>query len=178
VKDRVDMELLKDVIKRVKEGEESAMGIFYDLTHKSIYRFLFFLSKDENTAHDLCHDTFIKAFLSIKKLKDEGAALAWLFKIARNTFLDQKKKKNEEPITDQIERTLFSHHDIENLLTIKKVLLSFQEEDQILLLLIDMEGLSYKEASQSTGLSEDSIRMKLHRIRHAFILKFDSDETN
>jgi RNA polymerase sigma-70 factor (ECF subfamily) len=178
MKEKVDLELLKDVIKKLKGGDESAMGTFYDLTYRSIYRFSFFLSKDENAAYDLCHDTFIKAFLSIRELKDEGAALGWLFRVAKNTFLDQKKKKSEEHITEQIERTLFKNQDIENLLTIKKVLTSFHKEDQVVLLLVDMEGLSYKEASQATGLSEDSIRMKLHRIRQEFIQKFDSGETN
>lgn len=178
VKEKVDLVLLAETVKKIKRGDEAAMGSFYELTHRAIYRFSFFLSKDENSAHDLCHDTFVKAFLSMMEVKDEGAVLGWLFRIAKNNFLDKKKKNIEESISEEaLEESQPKTPDYEKWLSVKRILKDFEVEDRMILLMVDLEGLSYKEAGTAMGLSEDAIRMKLHRIRQDFIKKFNSPET-
>lgn len=178
MKESVDFEKLAIIVSKMKAGDESANGLFYDLTHRALYRFSFFLSKDQASAHDLCHDSYIKAFLNIKGLKNNRGALGWLFQIAKNTFLDQKKKTKESLVTDSEELETSKSSPLDEWLVVKKILSTMEVQDQMLLIMIDLEGLSYHEAAEAMELSDDSIRMKLHKIRQDFIKKYNSTETN
>ena len=53
-------------------------------------------------------------------------------------------------------------------MNLRKVLLKLEEEARLLLIMIDLEGNTYKEVSDIMILSENSIRMKLHRARLSF----------
>ena len=166
--ERIDIEELSLVIKLIKEGQVSSQGKFYDLTSKAIYRFAYLLSKNEQEALDICHDTFVKALSSIHKLKDNKAALAWLFQIARRTFLDQKKKKKEEQLEEKDEE-LISTNGQNDWIQVRQALRLLPEDERSLLILIDMEGLSYHEAGEVLGLTEDAVRMKIFRARQCFV---------
>lgn len=173
----VDLNKLKKIVQKIQNGDESAFGEFYDLTHKAIYRFSFFLSKNESLAHDLCHDSFVKALVSIKDIKDQDAVLGWLFRITKNTFLDQRKKKTEEALPDAEINLNGISPDFERWLSVKKALNDFSEEDRMLLIMVDLEGLTYKEAALAIETTEDAIRMKLHRLRQEFLKKYKTPET-
>jgi RNA polymerase sigma-70 factor (ECF subfamily) len=169
MKDEINLEELTITIKDIKDGHTFAQGKFYDLTSKAIYRFAFLLSKNEQQALDLCHDTFIKAFTNLHKLKDNKLALAWLYQIARHTFLDYKKKKKEEQLKDHEEEQVLSSNNDHQWIQIRQVLGLLTEEERTLIILIDLEGFSYHEASEVLGVSEDSIRMKIFRARERFL---------
>ncbi len=161
----------------MKQGSEEAQSRFYDLTSKAVYRFCFFLCKDQNIAHDLCHDTFIKALTHIKTLKDSKSALGWLFQLAKNGFFDLSKKKKEVALPEK-ETEVGVNPDYAKWLSVKEVLESFSPEDRMILILADMEGLTYQEVADSLGVTEASIRMKLHRLRQDFIKRYEPSETN
>lgn len=178
MKEQVDLSLLKEIVLKMKGGDEKARGQFYDLTHGAIYRYCFFLSKNQYEAHDLCHDTYVKAFVNVKGLKDETVALAWLFRISKNTFLDLRKKKKEDQLGEHEIQESSSSSDYVAWIAVRRILQSFDLEDRTILIMVDMEGMSYKETAEAIGQTEDAIRMKLHRLRQDFMIKFTPPETN
>ena len=62
----------------------------------SIYKFLFWRTKDEQVSQDLTSTTFQKAWISRASFKG-GSAQAWLYRIARNTLFDYWRKNKDVP---------------------------------------------------------------------------------
>jgi len=59
-----------------------------------IYNYLFHLCRDEQWAEDLCQETFAKAWKSRDGFHRTASVLTWIFRIARNSFLDDVKHRN------------------------------------------------------------------------------------
>lgn len=75
-------------------GEEAALTGLVNRHLKTVYNFVLRQSGEEAVAEDVTQETFIKAWKSLKKFDPKRRFLTWLLAIARNTFLDQLKKKN------------------------------------------------------------------------------------
>lgn len=169
---------LESVIKNLLEsGSENLKSDFYNLTYKKLYGYCLILTNHSEFADDVLHDTYIKAFRSLKNLKNPSKCNAWLRVIAKNIFLDSHKKsykKNEigifddtTSITDTSEAYL--KHDIITTLE------SLSPDDRELIYLIDMEGMGYKSASEVIGISEEALKSRIFRARKKFIEIYNSE---
>lgn len=176
-----DCEELGALVLRVQHGDERAQGELIDRTQERLFKFCLLLSHNREMAEDLCQEAFIKALHNIKRLQNPLTWLGWLYQIAKNLFIDHKRsaasKKNQHEISafDQVSEAKDS--EVEVILTVQKVLADFEPEERFLLLLIELEGCSYKEAGEHAGMSEDAVRSKLHRLRQAFVQKMKSLES-
>ena len=63
----------------------------------SMYNFAFRLTNDEDDANDLMQDTYLKAFRFINSFERGTNAKAWLFRILKNSFINDYRKKSKEP---------------------------------------------------------------------------------
>ena len=63
----------------------------------SMYNFAFRLTNDEDDANDLVQDTYLKAFRFINSFSQGTNAKAWLFRILKNSFINDFRKKSKEP---------------------------------------------------------------------------------
>jgi len=71
----------------------------------NVYNYLYQLSLNKHTAEELTQDTFLKVFKYFNSFKSQSSVKTWLFKIARNTYLNHNKKKclyNEETIEGKV----------------------------------------------------------------------------
>ena len=86
----------------IQAGAQSARDLLYRHFHRRVFAYLSVLAIDPDTAWDLTHDVFEKAFDAASRFDGEVAALApWLLAIARNTALDHlraaRRVAAEEP---------------------------------------------------------------------------------
>lgn len=63
----------------------------------SMYNFAFRLTMDEDDANDLVQDTYLKAFRFISSFERGTNAKAWLFRILKNSFINDYRKRSKEP---------------------------------------------------------------------------------
>ncbi|MGB3132834.1 MAG: sigma factor, partial [Saprospiraceae bacterium] len=63
----------------------------------SLNTFAFHLTYNEVDAQDLVQETYLKAFRFIEKYEEGTNAKAWLFKILKNAYINQYRKKNKRP---------------------------------------------------------------------------------
>lgn len=61
------------------------------------YNFAFRLTLDEDDAKDLVQDTYLKAFRFIESFQKGTNAKAWLFRILKNSFINDYRKKSKQP---------------------------------------------------------------------------------
>jgi RNA polymerase sigma-70 factor (ECF subfamily) len=90
----------------IEEGErqsysEQEKGEIFNhefLPHiNSMYNFAYRLALDRDDAKDLVQDTYFKAFRFIESFQRGTNAKAWLFRILKNSFINEYRKKVKEP---------------------------------------------------------------------------------
>lgn len=163
---------IKSLVRRVQQGDRQAPGELIDATQGLLFKFCFLLSRNREVAEDLCQEALIKAFQGIHQLQKPETFLGWLYQIAKNLFIDYTRsaayRKN---VSDEVLAEFEAGSDMEAVALVQEILAHFEPEEQFLLLLVELGGCSYKEAGERTGLSEDAVRSRLHRLRQAFIEK-------
>lgn len=142
----------------------------YDQCIDKIYRFIFLKVNSEDTAKDICSETFLKGWESYKSRKIDNPQ-AFLYRIARNLITDYYRKKGRtdtisaefasisDPNPGVAERVSFNS----DLDQIKTVLPCLKESYQNALIWHYIEDLSIKEIAKMTGKSEPAVRVLLHR---------------
>ena len=87
------------------------MEEIYDEYSETIYRYLLSLTKNKDIAEELTQETFYKAVKNINKFRNESSIKTWLYKIAKNVWIDYYKKSSklkEVTIDDYSEIILYN----------------------------------------------------------------------
>ncbi len=67
-----------------------------------LYRYLLKMTRDKQVAEELLQETFYRAMISLK-VKNMTQAKAWLFKVARNLYIDRtRKRKSEQQMVERM----------------------------------------------------------------------------
>jgi len=149
----------------------------------SMYNFAFRLTNDEDDANDLIQDTYLKAFRFINSFSEGTNAKAWLFRILKNSFINDFRKKSKEPAKvdyQDVETTYNSEEDAETNQTVDLRVESVQDliGDEIanalnalpvdfrtVIILCDVEGFTYEEMAKILDIPIGTVRSRLHRAR-------------
>jgi|SRR5689334_17255143 len=154
--------------------EELAMPLFDQL-----YNFAHWLTQNSSEAEDLVQETYIKALKGFSSFQANTNFRAWMYRILRNTFLtsrtglkatstvplDDEEEGLEMPATGGTPESIFLDKAQEQLLqsAMEQLPLRFRE----ILLLCDVEEMSYKEISESLSIPIGTVMSRLSRARKA-----------
>src|SRR5690606_27899676 len=80
------------------EAEKQKMSNTEFMPHiNSMYNFAYRLTLDQDDSKDLLQDTYLKAYRFIDSFQQGTNAKAWLFRILKNSFINDYRKKSKEP---------------------------------------------------------------------------------
>ena len=176
-------ELITDavLVSNYIKGDENSLSILIKRHKQKIYSFIYSTVYDRDVMEDVFQDTFIKVIRTLKlgKYNEEGKFLPWVMRIAHNLVIDHFRKNNRMPKFDNNrDFDIFSVISDSSLNAEKSLIKSQVEEDvrrlieelpedqkQVLVMRIYNE-MSFKEISNSTGVS---INTALGRMRYALI---------
>jgi RNA polymerase sigma-70 factor, ECF subfamily len=168
----LDPDDLNKNVRAAQRGDEEALAWLITQTKERLLRFVYFLCGDAALAQDLSQDTYLYAMEHLGELKEPAAFPRWIFLIAKNRFFDhQKSPRNKAHDTvENLDRMgKFAHvQDQELWVGVSRCLGELKPEDRAVLLLVDLEGYSYGEASEALKLSESALTSRLYRARAAF----------
>jgi RNA polymerase sigma-70 factor (ECF subfamily) len=158
-----------------------------DLYHRRIYNLVFRLIGNADEAADLTQETFIRAYEAYSRFRGTSEAVyPWLCRIAvnncKNKFREQSRRRQFEPVSldsspgSDADGSCFEIGDETlnpaNVLERKELDEKVQEaisalppDYRTVLVLRDMQGLTYKEIADATGLSLDNVKVRLFRGR-------------
>jgi RNA polymerase sigma-70 factor (ECF subfamily) len=160
-----------DLVRRAQEYDSSAFAEIYERYYQGIYNFVYYRVTDEALAEDLTAEVFLKAMEAIESFTFRGVPLsAWLYRIANNLVVDHFRRQprhgnvsleettvsaGENP-TDALEQGLTQQ-------TIRRALSELTEEQQQVVLLKFVDGLSNNEVARVLGKTEGAIKSLQHR---------------
>jgi len=167
-----------------KEKYEIFNQVFMPLIDPA-YNFAFRLTLDEDDAKDLVQDTYLKVFRFIESFEKGTNAKAWLFKILKNNFINDFRKRSKQPnkvdyqdvenfYNSELADTETQHTTdlrievLQNLIGDELVIAlnSLAVEFRTVLILADVEEFSYEEMAKILNIPIGTVRSRLHRARY------------
>jgi RNA polymerase sigma-70 factor (ECF subfamily) len=154
--------------------EQLAMPLFGKL-----YNFAHWLTQERAAAEDLVQETYMKALRGFSSFQQGTNFRAWMYKILRNTFLttqtglkaaafvsfDSDDDTRTEPTaTETPESVLLARVELETIQNaLEKLPVKFRE----IILLSDLEEMSYQEIAETLGIPAGTVMSRLSRARKA-----------
>jgi RNA polymerase sigma-70 factor (ECF subfamily) len=171
---------------RQQYSEEEKQKVFNQefMPHiNSMYNFAYRLTLDGDDAKDLLQDTYLKAFRFIDSFQQGTNAKAWLFRILKNSFINDYRKKSKEPskVDYQEVETFYNSEDVDRQITpdlrvealqdmigdeISIALNSLDVDFRTVIILCDLEGFKYEEMAKILDIPIGTVRSRLHRARN------------
>ncbi|MFH1547270.1 MAG: sigma-70 family RNA polymerase sigma factor [bacterium] len=162
----------KLLVKKAKRNNKD-FGALYSKYSTKIHNFVLKKVNNEPLAADLTSRVFEKAMNNLDSYQWQGVSFgSWLYRIARNTVYDyyrtNKANRRENLDEEMIESDENPDENIfrdERELALYSVISQLNNKDQYLLYYKYFDELDNKEIADRTGLSEQNVATKLHRIR-------------
>ncbi len=163
---------------RIQEFEELARRY-----ERELYATALYFTGNPTAAEDLAQDALVRAFASFHQFKAGTNFKAWLWRILTNTYINQYRKEGRAPGTVPLEEVtpsaeltaleLASSKPSETALfeqvlddEIREALIRLPEEFRIVVILADMQEMSYKEIARMLSIPVGTVRSRLFRGRH------------
>lgn len=149
----------------------------------SMYNFAYRLAFDEDDAKDLVQDTYLKAFRFINSFERGTNAKAWLFRILKNSFINEYRKKSKQPAkVDYNEVASYYNSGLrrdEGMTDLPLETVQHMIGDEItgalnalpvdfrtVIILGDLEDFTYEEIAKILDIPIGTVRSRLHRARN------------
>ena len=169
-------------------GQEAALQALYTAHAPAILRFLGDLLGDRAAAADGTQETFVRAFRRLDTLRDRERVLPWLFGIARNVSLEQRKARrrrgrflvadrgDDDPTPEAADpRTPEAELLGREAARIIEAALSRLSDDRRAMLLLRLDhGLAYDEIAALMGFSLAKVKVEIHRARQLLRAELDA----
>jgi len=173
-----------ELIKAFQAGKKAAFDELVLIHKDKVFNLCYWFVGDYQDANDLAQDVFFKAFKALKKFRFESTFSTWIYRITVNTCKNRlkslqyrlKKKfihfKNTAAKTnpgielpDESSSPEVELRRKEKSILIQTAINSLSAGKKAVVVLRDIEGLSYKEISSATGFNLGTVKSKLARAR-------------
>lgn len=176
-KKKVSRTVIDDMANKQKRYEALVQAY-----HSDIYRYAYWLCRDQHIAEDIVQDTFLRAWRALDSLQDEKAAKAWLITILRRENARRFERKQFELVDLETDAMVDneqegSEHTMESEWLHRQIDKLPQEYKTPLLLQVVM-GLSGDEIADQLGLNKNTVMTRLFRARNQLKEALDSDPKN
>lgn len=184
-----DFAQVEELARKVSKGDKEAFSGLVEATHATIYRLALRITGSSSDAEDAVQETYIRTWRSIHTLEDSKAAFAWICRIVRNVAYDWVRKRSRrggisfdaplgEGLSSLHELLEFQGKGPESVVVDKdlarcvlQVVHTLKEKHRTVLLLREVDDMSYEEMSAALGCSIGTVESRLFRARKALAEK-------
>lgn len=157
----------------------------------AMYNFAYRLTFDQDDSKDLVQDTYMKAYRFINSFQQGTNAKAWLYRILKNSFINDFRKKSKEPgkVDYQEVENFYNSDNVDQNKTVDlridtvkdmigdevtNALNSLAIDFRTVIILCDLEGFTYEEMAKILDIPIGTVRSRLHRARNLLKEKLKS----
>lgn len=177
------VELWRDraLLRRLRHGDERAFAELMRENQDRVYDLLVRMLGDREEALDLSQEVFTAVHAAVGRFRGDSRLSTWIFRVARNHCLNRLKylqRRHRGRTTElskvpeaALEASCPSRRPDEALAEselkarVQQAIGQLDEEHRLLLVLRDIEGLSYHEIAEVTEQPEGTVKSRLHRAR-------------
>ena len=156
---------LEEWIRKIGEGDQDALALFYEQTRTAVYALLL-TYLDWHDAEDALHDTYLGIFRSAPRYRAEGKPMAWTAGIARNVALMKLREKRRETTLEETRWELFASAEgisAEDRQVLSQLLTGLKREDAAVVVLHAVSGLKFKEIGRVMEMPLSTVLSRYHR---------------
>jgi RNA polymerase sigma factor (sigma-70 family) len=183
-----------DLVQAVRAGDDHAFERLYHRYHRRISAYIFGMVHDHGRAEDLTQEVFVSALRRMRQTDRPIAFKPWVYEIAKNACIDafRRTKRTEEVSIDAEEGLAPADHG--KLASIspspERAVEGKQQLDDLcgafgglsdahhqILVMRELEGLSYREIGERLGMSRASVESTLFRARRRLTEEYDELRT-
>ena len=175
-----------EVIRRCQAGDEDAFRQIVERHQSKVFSIIYGILRNRNDAEDIAQQVFSKIFFSIKGFDFRSSLITWVYKITVNECYDYLRKRKVRKLVYESDLGVDDQRSMENSeiaaekrpsIDVKmekrdylmKILSKVSDEERVLLIQKEVEGLTVDELAQLTGLNENTIKVKLFRARRKLV---------
>lgn len=170
----------QQLIDRCLSGETDAFGELVSRYEDRLYGTLVHMIGSTHEARDVAQEAFVQAFQKLKTFRQESAFYSWLFRIAYNRAISRHRRRRTgtasvdalrettgtEPTDDRPESDpAHNLYTAERQALVASALAELAEEYRTVIILREMEGLSYEEIAELVDCPVGTVRSRIHRAR-------------
>ncbi|MFQ5942701.1 MAG: RNA polymerase sigma factor [Anaerolineales bacterium] len=174
------------LVSQAIDGDADAFGTLYTRHLDAIYRYVFFRVSDVPLAEDLTEEVFVRAWTALPNYEPRGHRFtSWLYRIARNLVVDHYRKQSSRASEDDTgmenlpDPQILPEDQIANqqdLASLARAVQQLGDDEQHVIILRFVEGLSHREVAEVIGKSEGASRVIQHRALEALAELVEANE--
>jgi RNA polymerase sigma-70 factor (ECF subfamily) len=168
-----------ELIERAKKGDAEAFGILVERYQRRVVGVAYAVVHNQDDALELAQETFVRAFQSLPRFESRSSFSTWLYRIAANLSIDFRRHEGRHPVLhgedaeNEIRRIPSVGADSFNIAArgelagrIREALNELTPEHRAVILLREVEGLSYDEISEVLNCPRGTVMSRLHYARN------------
>lgn len=162
------------IIQRVRSGQREAYATLVRRYQAKVLRSCVSALGDATEAEDAAQDIFIKAYRSLDAFRSAASFSTWLYRITANHCLDLLRKRSRQRTTSwdalveeagELAHPAVQARDVAHAQLIEHALSSLTPDDRTIVVLREVQGLSYQELAAVLQCSVDAVKARLRRAR-------------
>ena len=168
-----------ELVERCQKGDYSAFDELITLYRGKVYAMIYNMIRNDADSWDLAQDVFIKAWKALPKFEGRSAFFTWLYRIAHNVTYDWTRKKKISVVGEFEDRIVndtdpgavavpkvidspdvsLERKEVKN--KISEAIDALSSDHKEIILLKEVDGLSYQEIAESVGCSTGTVMSRL-----------------
>jgi RNA polymerase sigma-70 factor, ECF subfamily len=178
------------LLRRLRDRDERAFREMVEEHQHRVFNLLYRMIGTREEAEDLAQEVFVTVFKSIDQFRGDSKFSTWLYRVAANhcknriKYLSRRHDRDTGVLDDAAERAAVAQggepigaghikgpdralEGVELDRMVQKAIAELDEDHRLVVVLRDIEELSYEEICAITGLPEGTVKSRLHRARLA-----------
>ncbi|HET6416874.1 MAG TPA: sigma-70 family RNA polymerase sigma factor [Polyangiales bacterium] len=176
-----------DLVRRVQSGDSAAFRVLFDKYHRRAFAVAMGVVKNQDDALDAVQEAFVKVHKNIHKFEGSSSFYTWLYRIVMNASIDHVRRTSRRKSLDFDERHLHEESDVagdgalvpnitdanpgkaalrrELGSAIETALQGLPEHHRAVIVLREIEGMSYEEMAQVLEVPKGTVMSRLFHAR-------------
>lgn len=159
------------LMREVRDGDARKLALLFERHHAKLYRYYLRMTADRQWAEDLVQEVFFRMLRHSGTYKPEFGFTTWMYRIARNAYIDQLRKKKWEVAMDETwdapaeaGQPLERRQEVELL---RRALAKLPDDKRDLLVMSRFQGLKYEQIAGILECEPGAVKVRVFRAMQA-----------